>query len=175
MLVISLIVYKCLFFKKRWRTLIVFYHILTNAFGYNLHLGRSFFVTSYSNYRKTLYDKFQHWKKNHIGEWSVEKAACYTIYKEIIQLFLCKSGVVVLPKYAVLNFRFSNYPNIKENCIYYDIWFLTVCYYHVTYDFQSESTIYNLPECQGTPCSKQARYLKFKWQQRDSNPQPLSS
>ena len=111
MLVISLIVYKCLFFKKRWRTLIVFYHILTNAFGYNLHLGRSFFVTSYSNYRK----------KNHIGEWSVEKAACYTIYKEIIQLFLYKSGVVALPKYAVLNFRFSNYPNIKENCIYYDI------------------------------------------------------
>ena len=23
-------------------------------------------------------------------------------------------------------------------------------------------TLY-LPECQGTPCSKQARYLKFKW------------
>ena len=32
-----------------------------------------------------------------------------------------------------------------------------------------------LPECQGTPCSKQAPYLKFKWLQRDSNPQPLSS
>ena len=29
-----------------------------------------------------------------------------------------------------------------------------------------------LPECQGTPCSKQARCLKFKWLQRDSNPQP---
>ena len=26
-----------------------------------------------------------------------------------------------------------------------------------------------LPRCQETPCSKQARYLKFKWQQRDSN------
>ena len=26
----------------------------------------------------------------------------------------------------------------------------------------SESTIYNLPECQGTPCSKHAHYLKFK-------------
>ena len=35
-------------------------------------------------------------------------------------------------------------------------------------------TLY-LPECQGTPCSKQVRYLKFKWLQRDSNPQPLSS
>ena len=35
-------------------------------------------------------------------------------------------------------------------------------------------TLY-LPECQGTPCSKQARYLKFKWLQWDSNPQPLSS
>ena len=30
-------------------------------------------------------------------------------------------------------------------------------------------------ECQGTPCSRQASYLKFKWLQQDSNPQPLSS
>ena len=51
--------------------------------------------------------------------------------------------------------------------------FLTVCYYHVTYEFQSYSTLYNVPECQGTPCSKQAPYLKFKWQQRDSNPQHI--
>ena len=33
-------------------------------------------------------------------------------------------------------------------------------------------TLY-LPECKGTLCSKQTRYLKFKWLQRDSNPQPL--
>ena len=39
---------------------------------------------------------------------------------------------------------------------------LTVYYYHVTCDFQSESTLYNLPEHQGTPWSKQAPYLKFK-------------
>ena len=32
-----------------------------------------------------------------------------------------------------------------------------------------------LPECQGTPCSKQASYVKIKWVQRDSNPQPPSS
>ena len=30
------------------------------------------------------------------------------------------------------------------------VFFLTVCYYHVTYGFQSESTLYSLPECQGT-------------------------
>ena len=35
-----------------------------------------------------------------------------------------------------------------------------VCYYLVKYEFQSESTLYNLPECQGTLCSKQAPYLK---------------
>ena len=35
-------------------------------------------------------------------------------------------------------------------------------------------TLY-LSECQGTPCSKQAWHLKFKWLQRNSNPQPLSS
>ena len=32
-----------------------------------------------------------------------------------------------------------------------------------------------MPECQETPCSKKASYLKIKWLQRDSNPQPLSS
>ena len=32
-----------------------------------------------------------------------------------------------------------------------------------------------LLEYQGTPYSKQARYLKYKWRQRDANPQPLSS
>ena len=34
-------------------------------------------------------------------------------------------------------------------------------------------TLY-LPECQGTSCSKQVRYLKFQWLLLDSNPQPLS-
>ena len=62
-----------------------------------------------------------------------------------------------------------------------------VSYYHVTYEFkvnphsynvcillsrhirvQSESTLDSLPECQGTPCSKQAPYLKFKWSLRAS-------
>ena len=43
------------------------------------------------------------------------------------------------------------------------------------YEFQSESTLYSLAECQGTPFLKQALYLKFKWQQLDLNPQALSS
>ena len=30
---------------------------------------------------------------------------------------------------------------------------LTLCCYHVTYEFLSESTLYSLPECQETPCS----------------------
>ena len=32
---------------------------------------------------------------------------------------------------------------------------MAVCYYHVTYEVQSESTLYSLPECQGALCSKQ--------------------
>ena len=35
-------------------------------------------------------------------------------------------------------------------------------------------TLY-LPDCQGTPCSKQVRCLKFKWLQRNLDPQALSS
>ena len=53
--------------------------------------------------------------------------------------------------------------------------FPTACHCHVTYELQSESMHHSLPEYQGTPCSKQAPYLKFKWQQRDSNTQTLSS
>ena len=52
---------------------------------------------------------------------------------------------------------------------------LTVCCYDVTYEFQSESKLYSLHECQGTPCSKQWPYLKFKWQQQESNQHRLSS
>ena len=61
---------------------------------------------------------------------------------------------------------------IKKTKIFwsYDCMFLS-CHVRVS---EWIHTLY-LPECQGTPCSKQARYLKFKWLQRDSNPQPLSS
>ena len=40
--------------------------------------------------------------------------------------------------------------NIFKNVILTNI-LLTVCYYHVTYEFQSESTLHSLSECQGTP------------------------
>ena len=38
----------------------------------------------------------------------------------------------------------------------------------------SVSTLNSVPECPGTPCSKQASYLRFKRQQQDWNPKPLS-
>ena len=43
--------------------------------------------------------------------------------------------------------------------------FLSVYYYHVMCEFQRQSTLYSLPECQGIPCSKQAPYLASlaKW------------
>ena len=41
---------------------------------------------------------------------------------------------------------------------------MTVCYYHVMYEFQGEFTPYSLPECEGTLSWKQAPYLEFKWQ-----------
>ena len=44
---------------------------------------------------------------------------------------------------------------------------MTVCYYHVTHEFQSESTLSSLPECQRTPSLKQAPY--------QAKPQTISS
>ena len=45
---------------------------------------------------------------------------------------------------------------------------LTVCSYHVTY-----VTYVMLRVSEGTPCSKQAQYLTFKWLQQHSNLQHL--
>ena len=66
-------------------------------------------------------------------------------------------------------FKYLNCGNKTET-----LW-IWLCYYHVTYEFQRESKLYSLPECQGTPSSKQVPYLKFKWQQRSLNLQLLSS
>ena len=46
-----------------------------------------------------------------------------------------------------------------------------LCHVHV---WDWIHTLY-FSESQGTPCSKQVQYLKFKWLQRDSNPHVLSS
>ena len=54
---------------------------------------------------------------------------------EEIKRFMCNSNII------------TNIFRIQA----YDL--MAVCYYHVMHAF---------PECLGTPCSKQARYLKFK-------------
>ena len=37
-----------------------------------------------------------------------------------------------------------------------------VCYYDVMSDFQSKCTLFSLPKCQATFCSKQVSCVKFK-------------
>ena len=49
------------------------------------------------------------------------------------------------------------------------------CHYHVNYEFRSQSRLYCLSESEGIPCSNLASFLKFKWQQQDSNPKGLST
>ena len=51
---------------------------------------------------------------------------------------------------------------LDTNFLTLPIGILTVCSYHVTSAFQSESTLLELLECRETPCSKQVRYMKFK-------------
>ena len=85
---------------------------------------------------------------------------------------------ILVPRKFILIYSMKSvfFIKIHFNLFYIQIWFkcevpllifwiktMIVCYYHVTYEFQSESRPYSLPECQGTPCPKQAPYLKFKW------------
>ena len=41
--------------------------------------------------------------------------------------------------------------------------FLTVCSYHVTYAYQSESTLFSCLNVKELLAERQARNLKFKW------------
>ena len=70
------------------------------------------------------------------------------------------------PKYISLKIAWSS-PARSDHIS--DCMFLS-CQKHVS------EWIYTLklPECQGTPSSKQVQYLKYKWLQRESNPWPLS-
>ena len=68
-----------------------------------------------------------------------------------------------------------NWPKIELCCEYfYPTMHLTECYYHVISAFKSQSTLYSSPNVQETPFPKKAKYLKFKRQQQDLNPQSLS-
>ena len=50
----------------------------------------------------------------------------------------------------------TNAFSLQRHALCLTLHLLTVCTCHVAYAFQSESTLY-LPECQGTPCSKQKK------------------
>ena len=109
-------------------------------------------------------------------------------YLEVfLVLTLIESSVTVVSCfiYGKLNFSyplfFQNFFQVfskLSSLIYKDIFYwkinfnymLLSCHVHVS------EWIYTLllPECQGTPCTKQAWYLKFKWQQLDLNPQLFS-
>ena len=87
---------------------------------------------------------------------------------------MCSIVSVCLQTLLVNNLKTLVIKNAKFSEYYYytntNIWrSLTVYYYHVTYEIQSECTFYSRAECHGTPWSKQGPYLKLKWQQRDSN------
>ena len=51
----------------------------------------------------------------------------------------------------------------------------TVCSCHVTYRFQSESTLYSCPNVKELLAQSRRKSWSFKWLQLDSNPEPLSS
>ena len=106
--------------------------------------------------------------------WSMIRSDSFSIFWHM--KFVCnlsmQHNVIIMPikNISFFSVRFSYFIQgtyfviCKKISIFRWIWIIsTVCYY-VTYEFQSESALYSLAECQVTPCSKQATYLKFKWQ-----------
>ena len=69
--------------------------------------------------------------------------------------------------------KLTKWLNWVESTYLYGIFDFTFLAYHV--GIEESIHIPYFPECQGTPSSKQAQYLKFKWLKRYLNPQPLSS
>ena len=108
---------------------------------------------------------------------------CYTCLNNYFNNIRCQSCqrsvqvyhelsciTVLLPPFGVqlamkcqLSFPFAKFKCIMHDCMFSSCQVRVSAWIHTLY----------LPKCQGTPCSKQTPYLKFKWLKRDSNPQPL--
>ena len=61
-------------------------------------------------------------------------------------------GKLVLKNWNCLNYQMPVLPSHRNQSIdFHSKWvkLKTVCYYHVTHEFQSESRLYSLPESQG--------------------------
>ena len=60
--------------------------------------------------------------------------------------------------------------NVEYKCV-----FVGISFAEIVNSFGQNLHFFFLLECQDTPCSKQARYLKFKWLQLGWDPKPFNS
>ena len=90
-------------------------------------------------------EKFSQWVR--LKQWK-------QLFKELSEPDIRRSAV----KRDIDRIPFAHCEKVKYE-------FMTVSYYHATCEFQIESTLCTLPECQRTPCSKQEPYLTSlaKW------------
>ena len=88
---------------------------------------------------------------------------CHCYYREVSQNWNFFKNIWFLHHLKALNKRISEWAYFLNLTRWFQRYlnfsaskrvFLTVCYYKVMYEFQSESTLYSLPECQGTHCSE---------------------
>ena len=97
--------------------------------------------------------------------------ACNMSRHYFVSKFLQEISIII-NSISCLSFMPQNLFNFLLYLLSKNVWlYVLTCYVHVSEWIHT----LQLPECQGTPCSKEARNLKFKWLQRDSNPQLLSS
>ena len=84
-------------------------------------------------------------------------------------MFKCHITMQLTIKLSTINLSITTV-SLHDKKNHHDCMFLS-CQVHVSEWIHT----LQLPECQRTPCSKQAKDLQFKWLQLDSNPEPLSS
>ena len=83
-------------------------------------------------------------------------------------------------KMHLFNFNIKTKFNLNRSClnkvenVYWTAELQARITWYTEYELIRNWLYVLIMSCQGTPCSKQARNLKFKWLQLDSNPQPLS-
>ena len=83
--------------------------------------------------------------------------------------FKCHITMQLTIKLSTINLSITTV-YLHDNKNHHECMFLS-CHVHVSEWIHT----LQLPECQRTPCSRQAQNLKFKWLQLDPNPEPLSS
>ena len=104
------------------------------------------------------------WGRSSVTEVVILRRSSFftSFIKSFVEMFSCRRS------YGIMTY-------VHKTLNTFTVWLCVIVMSSICFRVNLHSIVAWMPRNSWHPCSKQAQYLKFKSQQRDSKPQPLSS